>query len=250
MYDIIIIGAGAAGLTAAIYARRAANSVLILESKTYGGQIIEASKIHNYPAEAEISGVDLAKKLYSQAKETGAEIEFENVIDVSRSNGTYHVSTDEDSYTAKAVIIATGTQNRRLNIENEERLLGHGISFCATCDGALFKDKEVMVVGGGNTAIQDVLYLSNICSKVYLVHRRNEFRADKSEVEKLENFPNVEIILSAQVTNVRGDRSLESVTLKTDEGTRDVNCSALFLAIGREPNTKFLQSLDVKYSEG
>ena len=158
MYDIIIVGAGPAGLTAALYARRASKSVLVLEAKSYGGQIINAFKVENYPAIASISGVDYATNLYNQVKDLGAEIKFEAV---ERVTDKKEVITSENTYQAKAVILATGADNRKLMLENESKFVGKGLSYCATCDGNFFKKKTVAVVGGGNTALEDALYLSS-----------------------------------------------------------------------------------------
>lgn len=165
MYDIIIIGAGPAGLTSAIYARRARKKVLVLESLCYGGQIINTPDIENYPVEAHISGFDLATKLYNQVIELGAEFAFEKAIKIINHDTYKEIQTNKNTYQSKAVIIATGARNRKLGIEKEEELIGKGISYCATCDGAFYKGKKVAVNGGGNTAIEDAEYLSNIVSK-------------------------------------------------------------------------------------
>ena len=191
MYDIIIIGAGPAGLTAAIYARRASKTVLVLEAKTYGGQIITTNKIDNYPAEPGISGPEFAKKLYDQVIELGVEVVFEKALDIHNLEDKKEVVTANKVYEAKAIIIATGVDNRKIGLENEEKLTGKGVSYCATCDGAFFRNQDVAVVGGGNTALQDALYLSNICNKVYLIHRRDEFRADENTVQELKQKENV-----------------------------------------------------------
>ena len=190
MYDIIIIGAGPAGLTAAIYARRASKTVLVLEANVYGGQIVNTPDIENYPVADHISGFDFAMKIYSQASGLGAEIKLEKALEIK--NGEIKtVKTPRGEYQAKAVIIATGSQNRKLGVEGEDKLIGRGISYCATCDGAFFKNKKVAVVGGGNTALEDALYLADVAETVYLIHRRDSFRAEASTVEKLKEKPNV-----------------------------------------------------------
>ena len=171
MYDIIIVGAGPAGLTAAIYAKRASKKVLVLEAKSYGGQIINTLDIENYPAESHISGFDFATKLYNQAKELGAEIIFEKVVGINNSSNKKEVVTTKNKYLTKSIILATGSENRKLGIKNESNLVGKGISYCATCDGAFYKNKIVAVVGGGNTALEDALYLSDIANKVYQIGR-------------------------------------------------------------------------------
>ena len=196
MYDIIIVGAGPAGLTSALYARRASKKVLVLEAKSYGGQILNANKVENYPGIELIRGVDFAKNLYNQVIKHGAEIKFETVLHVDEDKV---VTTNKDKYQAKAIIIATGAQNRKLNIENENEFLGKGISYCATCDGNFYKNKIVMVNGGGNTALEDALYLSEIAKKVYLIHRRDSFRGENAYLEELKKKPNVELILNSKI---------------------------------------------------
>lgn len=239
MYDIIIIGAGPAGLTAAIYARRGGKKTLVLEGKTYGGQIINTLDIENYPAEPKISGLELAKKMYTQAKDLGAEIEYEKVVEIVDNGETKLVKTEEGEYETKAVIIATGTDYRRLGLENEEKLTGRGVSYCATCDGALFKDKEVAVAGGGNGALHEALYLADIVSKVYLIHRREELRGDEILVKKLEEKGNVEFILGSNVTKINGEEKLESIEINNE---RTIEVSCLFIAIGREPKNDFISA--------
>ena len=191
MYDIIIIGAGPAGMTAAIYARRASKSVLLLEAKSYGGQIINTPDIENYPVEAHISGFDFAQKLYEQTKALGAEFKFEKAVEIKDEGSTKTVVTVKDSYAAKAVIIATGSENRKLGVEGEDKLVGRGISYCATCDGAFYRNKVVAVVGGGNTAVEEALYLSNIAKEVHLIHRRDKLR---SALEKLDGVAAVKVL--------------------------------------------------------
>ena len=173
MYDIIIVGAGPAGLTASIYARRANKTVLVLEANAYGGQIINTLSIENYPAAPHISGFDFATTMYNQAKELGAEIKFEKVLDITKDK---EVKTNNNTYQAKAIVIATGASSRKLNLPLEDELIGKGISYCATCDGNFYKNKEVAIVGGGNTAIEDAIYLANLASKVYVIHRREEIQ--------------------------------------------------------------------------
>lgn len=239
MYDIVIIGAGPAGLTAAIYARRGGKKTLVLEGKTYGGQIINTLDIENYPAEPKISGLELAKKMYIQAKDLGAEIEYEKVTEIVDNGETKLVKTEEGEYETKAVIIATGTDYRKLGLENEEKLTGRGVSYCATCDGALFKDKEVAVAGGGNGALYEALYLADIVSKVYLIHRRKELRGDEILVKKLEEKGNVEFILGSNVTKINGEEKLESIEINNE---RTIEVSCLFIAIGREPKNDFISA--------
>ena len=244
MYDIIIVGAGTAGLTAAIYARRASKTVLVLEEASYGGQIINTPDIENYPAAAHISGFEFATKLYEQAKELSAEIVFEKVNGI-RVNGTVkEVTTDKNTYETKAVILATGSQNRKLELENEKELVGKGVSYCATCDGFFYRKKIVAVNGGGNTALEDALYLSDLAEKVYLIHRRDAFRGESSTVEKLKEKENVEFVFNSRITKLNASEKLESIEVTDNEGKiRTIEVNGLFIAIGRIPQNEIFAEL-------
>lgn len=244
MYDVIIIGAGPAGLTSAIYAGRADKKVLVLEAKTYGGQIINTLDIENYPAEEHISGFDFATKLYNQAKNLGVEIVFEKVIAVKNSQKEKIVKTSKNIYKAKAIIAATGSENRKLGLKNEDKLVGKGISYCATCDGAFYKKKKVAVVGGGNTGLEDALYLADIAEKVYLIHRRDEFRGDKSTITRLNEKSNVELILNSKVTKLNAEDKLKSVEITdNDKKVRVLEVDGLFVAIGRVPENQLFSEI-------
>ena len=249
MNDIIIIGAGTAGLSAAIYARRAGKKALILEALSYGGQIINTPEVENYPGIKNISGFDFATGLYEQAAALGAEIEYVRVTGIeSNADGSKTVHTTDGDRECKAVIIATGAKNRPLGIDREEELTGSGVSYCATCDGAFYKKKSVAVNDGGNTAIEDAGFLSNFCSKVYVIHRRDEFRADVHEVEKLKAKENVEFILDSEVTALLGDDELTGieVTNKKTGEKKELEISGLFIAIGQMPdNTAFASVVDL-----
>ena len=239
MYDVIIIGAGPAGLTSAIYARRANKKVLVLEAKSYGGAIINTLSIENYPGLMHVSGFDLATNLYNQAKELGTEIIFEKVVDIQEVDNVKEVVTSKNNYKAMAIIIATGSENRKLGLFNEDELVGKGISYCATCDGAFYKGKIVAVVGGGNTALEDALYLSNLASKVYLIHRRDELRGDDSTVNLLKEKDNVEFIFNSTVTKLNSTDKLNSIEITNNDGnTRILNIYGLFVAIGRVPENQ------------
>ena len=241
MWDIIIIGAGPAGLTAALYALRANKKVLVLEAKTYGGQILNASSVENYPGVPCISGFDFAQNLYNQVNELGCEIKYETVIRVEE-NKTVH--TEKNSYQAKAVIIATGAENRKLNIERETELVGKGVSYCATCDGNFYKNKIVAIVGGGNTALKDAMYLSNIASKVYLIHRRDSFRGEKKSLSELKVKDNVEFILNANVTHLNGEKQLESIIVKNDnDETSEIKVDGIFIAVGQDPRNEIFDNI-------
>lgn len=246
MYDVIVIGAGPAGLTSAIYLSRARKSVLVLEASTYGGQIINTLDIENYPATPHINGYDFATNIYNQAKELGAEIKFEKVINIEDGN-IKKVITKDNTYNAKSIIIATGCGIRKLGLENEDKFLGKGISYCATCDGAFFKEKKVAVVGGGNTALEDALYLSDIVSKVYLIHRRDSFRGEDKSVSEIKKRKNIEIIYNSNVIKLNGDNALNSIdVIDKDNNVKKIEVNALFVAIGRIPeNANFARIIDV-----
>lgn len=244
MTDIIIIGAGPAGLTAAIYARRAAKSVLVLEAMSYGGQIINTPDIENYPAAAHISGFDFATKVYEQAKALGAEFKFEKALEIRDNGSSKTVVTAKGEYEAKAVIVATGSNNRKLGVEGEDKLVGRGISYCATCDGAFFRNKNVAVVGGGNTALEDALYLADIAEKVYLIHRRDTFRGEQSTAEKLKERQNVEFVLNSQVTKLNADKRLQSIEVTDKQGNvKALEVNGLFVAVGRIPENQSFASV-------
>ena len=244
IYDIIIVGAGVAGMTAAIYARRANKSVLVLEGKTYGGQIVSSFNIANWPGEPGISGVDLTKKIYKQVKDLGAEIEFEEVTGVDDKGEIKEVKTEEEIYLGRSLILAVGSADREMEIPYEKELTGHGVSYCATCDGAFYKDKEVAVVGGGNTAFYDALYLSDIVKKVYLVHRRDSFRADAMLVEKVRAKKNVEFVLEAHPVELVGKEKVEGLVVEKKNGEKqELAVAGVFVAIGRAPATKVFGEL-------
>ena len=239
MYDIIIIGAGPAGLTAAIYARRAAKKVLVLEAMSYGGQIINTLDIENYPVEEHISGFDFATKLYNQAKNLGTEINFEKVIEIKDNEREKEIVTTKTTYTAKTIIIATGSENRKLKLENEDKLVGKGISYCATCDGAFYKNKNVAVVGGGNTALEDALYLTDIAKTVYLIHRRDKLKGDQAIINKLKEKENIKFIYNSNVTKLNENAKLESIEVTNKNGNIEtINVDGLFVAVGRIPENQ------------
>ncbi len=237
MYDIAIIGGGPAGLTAAIYGARTNKKVLVIESTSCGGQIINTSHIENYPVAPHITGIDFGQTLEKQAEELGVEVQFDYAIHIDPIEGGFNITTDDGKYSAKTVIIATGTTPRKLHRDNEDRFTGRGVSFCATCDGNFFKDQVVAVVGGGNSAAHEALYLSEIASKVYLIHRRNELRAADSLVEQLNNKGNIELVLEANISALIGEDKLEKIQLDTG---RELEVNGLFISIGRIPNAESL----------
>ena len=246
--DIVIIGGGTAGLTAAIYAVRAGKQVIVLEAKAYGGQIVNTPDIENYPGLAHVSGYDFATGLYQQAIDLGARFRYEIALGIREDNGGKIVETRKREYHCKAVILATGAKNRTLGIDREEELTGKGVSYCATCDGSFFKGQDVAVNGGGNTALEDALYLADICNRVYLIHRRDQFRGDAADVEKLKQKNNVEFVLNSNVTGLIGSDKLTAVevTDKISGEKRELPVSGLFVAIGQVPDNKaFADEVDL-----
>jgi thioredoxin reductase (NADPH) len=237
MYDIIIVGAGPAGLTSAIYACRAKKNVLVLEANTYGGQIVNTSDIENYPVEEHISGFDFATKLYNQTKNLGAEIKFEKVVEIK--DGSFkEVITTKDSYKCKAIILATGAENRRLNIVEEADYIGRGISYCATCDGNFYKGKDVAVIGSGKTALEDAIYLSGICNTVYLIHKESELDGDENVLSLIKEKNNINIIHNSSVTKLIADDVLIGIEIKSKDGLKIIDVDGVFVAIGRVPENE------------
>ena len=243
--DIAIIGAGTAGMSAAIYAKRAGKNVVMLEGYMPGGQIVVTPEVDNYPALGKVSGYDFAMGLYNQATELGTEMISAEVKKVSRSDGGFLIEYDGGELWAKALIIATGAKNRKLEVKDEEKLTGYGVSYCATCDGAFFRGKEVAVVGGGNTAFEDAEVLASMCSKVYLVHRREGFRAEPEKVTKVKNMPNVEFVLNAKVASLIGGDKVEGVILEdTVTGEKkELKLDGVFVAVGQTPSTDIFEGL-------
>lgn len=238
MYDIIIIGAGTAGLSAAIYGTRAGKKVLVIEKSVYGGQIINALSVENYPGISQISGYEFAENLCRQATGLGAELLFEKALGIQNKGEYRTVITSRSQYDGKTVILASGARNRHLHLEREEELTGAGISYCATCDGAFYRGKDTAVVGGGNAALEDALFLSGYCREVYVIHRRNTFRGEMRLQEALQKKENVRFILESQVISLDGEQRLQSIMVKnirTGESCR-LPVSALFIAIGQEPD--------------
>lgn len=240
MYDAIVIGAGPAGLTSAIYLRRANKNVLVLEKNTYGGEIVNANKIENYPACPGIKGYEFATNLYNQAKELGVIIKFEEVTNIKNGKNKTIV-TNKNEYNARSIIIATGEENRKLGFE--DKYIGKGVSFCATCDGNFYKGKVVAVVGGGNTAIEDALYLADIAKKIYLIHRRDTFKADEKTVSLLKKKNNIKYVLNSNITKINGKDYLESIEVVNDKKTMVFNIDGLFIAIGQNPSSKVFKDL-------
>lgn len=245
MYDIGIIGGGTAGITAAIYALRAGKKVILIEGMTYGGQIVTSPKVENYPGIASISGSDFATNLLNQAIAFGVETELETVTGIREDEGVKVIETTGKEYPCRTVIIATGVTHRHLGIPKEEKLVGAGVSYCATCDGAFFKNRDVAVIGGGNTALQDAAFLSNYCNHVYLVHRRNEFRGEKGLVKPLEARENVEFVLNATVKEIIGESFVEGLLLtnKTTDEDFEIKVDGIFMAVGQTPKNDAFENV-------
>ena len=240
MYDLIVIGAGPAGLTAAIYARRADKSVLVLDKGMFGGQMTFSPKIENYPGYNQISGNELAEKMVSQAIEMGAELDMAEVTGIEKEGELFCVFCGDDVYMSKTVIIATGARHRLLGIDREEEFIGEGISFCAVCDGAFYADKTVAVIGGGNSALQEAIMLSDGCEKVYVVQNLDFLTGEEKLAEILKKRKNVEIIYGCTVEAIHGNDVFGGIVIKntaTGEKTR-LDLDGMFVAIGQVPENE------------
>jgi len=253
LYDMLVLGAGPAGLSAAIYAARARLSVLVIEEMLSGGQIATTEKVENYPGFPDgIGGMELGQLLEEQARNFGAEMALATVEKVVLAGDIKEVHTTEGVFRGKTLLIATGTRSRPLGVPGEEELRGRGVSYCVTCDGSFFQDRKVMVVGGGDSALEEAIVLTKFASKVYLVHRRNEFRAFGILVDRVMQHPKIEIILNTVVRKINGKESVESVTLHNVEQNKtwDIPVDGVFLYVGLLPNTEFLGDSLEKTSQG
>ena len=247
MYDIIVVGAGPAGLTAALYARRAEKSVLIIEKSTFGGQITHSPRVENYPGFAVASGTELADKFVEQVLAQGAEIELDCVTSIVGKAGNFTVKCVNASFNAKSVIIATGSKHRQLGLDGENDFVGEGISYCAVCDGAFYRDKTVALVGGGNTALQEAVMLSDICSKVVIVQNLDGFTGEQRLVKEVEQKHNVEAVFSATVTGIISDSEFKGIEIEVDGHKQQLFVDGVFVAIGQQPENepfKNIVSLD------
>ena len=250
--DVLIIGAGPAGTTASIYALRAGLSVIVLDGNFYGGQAAITSQIENYPAIRSISGAVFAQQLYQQAIDLKADIRFEEVISVDFAQKMKLVTTAKHSYAAKAVIVANGVKRRLLHCSGEKELTGKGVSYCATCDGMFFRDKNVIMVGGGNTALEDALFLSNQCESVLLVHRRDTFSAEKALVDAVMARKNITIMYNSQVTKINGRHKVTSVNIynSAQQETISTPIDGVFIAIGYAPDNHIVSDFLEMSPEG
>ncbi len=247
-YDIIVVGGGPAGMTAALYGARAGKSVLLFEGESLGGQILQSQRIENYPALPETDGYTFAENLKSQIVAAGVCIESLRAQGLRKAENGYCIPTAKGDFFARSVVLATGLKHKRLHVSGEDALIGRGISFCATCDGMFFRKKEVAVVGGGNTAVQDALVLSEYCARVYLIHRRNELRAERALAERMQKKENIVFVGETVIEEIVGTDRVERLKLKnvaTGE-TSTLAVSGLFEAIGYQPqNEIFRDTVDL-----
>ena len=248
MYDVIIIGMGIGGITAGIYGKRAGLNVLMFEKSAPGGMLQKIDKIQNYPGFSEISGPDLALNLFNQVKKVGVPFKFEEVIDVEITEEYKKVITKNGTYEAKNVIVATGRTPKYLGLDNEKDYLGRGLSTCASCDGNFYKGEDVAVVGSGNSALQESLYLANIVNKVYLLHRGVNFKGDDALVERVRNTQNIEIVDGVNIKKINEvEGKIESVTLDNE---KTINVKGVFIYIGYKPDTEMFKKLDITNING
>ncbi|MDP2923874.1 MAG: thioredoxin-disulfide reductase [Candidatus Omnitrophota bacterium] len=246
MHDLIIIGAGPAGLTAALYAGRYRLNSLILEKMAPGGQIILSSNIENFPGfPGGISTQELVERFKKQVGELGINIETEEVLTISSSSATFNIKTQGNSYQTKSIIIATGASAKRLGVKGEDEFIGRGVSYCATCDGPLFRNKDVAVIGGGDRAVEEAIFLSSYAKTVYLAHRRGELRASQILIEKAKSIPKINFILESIVEEIQGENKVEQVLLKNlkTNSQSKISCQGVFVFVGINPNTAFLKNL-------
>lgn len=237
MVDIVIIGGGPAGLTAATYACRSGKTVLVIEKNAFGGQITWSPRVENFPGFLSVSGTELGDKLLEQAMEQGAAVELEEVVSAEKTGAGWRVLCESGaSFEGRALILAAGAKPRALGVEREEELVGSGVCYCAVCDGAFYAGRPVAVCGGGNSALQDALLLSESCGRVYLIHRRGSFRGEQKLVEALRERENVEFVLNSRVTELLGEEELTGLRLEQDGRERVLPVEGLFVAIGHKPD--------------
>ncbi len=240
MYDLVIVGGGPAGMAAAIYAGRARLDAILLEAYALnGGQIINTLEIENYPGFLQIDGAELAMKLEEHVKSIGVPILVDGVSRIEQMQGGLRVMGEKQSYESKAVSVATGAGHRKLGAPGEDEFAGRGVSYCATCDGAFYKNRSVAVVGGGNTAVKDALYLSRMCEKVYVIHRRDELRAERILQERLFALENVEVLWDTVVEEICGGQTVQALKLKNKktDSQKDLSVAGVFIAVGLEPHS-------------
>ena len=244
MFDIIIIGGGPAGLTASIYALRAKKKVLLIEGNSIGGQIASSPRVDNFPGFKSISGAELGERLFDQATELGIEFEFANVIAVSQNNNSNIIQTDNGVFESKAIIVATGAKHRHLGVENEEKLIGNGVGYCVVCDGEFYSGKDVAVVGGGNSALQSAIYLSNICKSVTILQNLDFLTGEESLIDEVASKDNVSSRLGVVVSKLIGEEALQQVEISDKNNAREIiNVDGLFVSIGQVPQNEIFRNL-------
>lgn len=246
IYDVVIIGSGPAGLTAAIYAKRAELETIVIEKEiASGGQVLNTYEVDNYPGLPGINGYDLGMKFREHADKLGAEFVTDDVVRVEKAADLFTVVCEEAGYTTRTVIIATGASHRKLAVPGEEELTGMGVSYCATCDGAFFRNRVTAVTGGGDVAIEDAIFLSRLCKKVYLIHRRDELRGAKTLQTQLFSLENVEVVWDTVIEKINGEEQVESITIKNvkTESTEDLPVDGVFIAVGINPQSNAFDGL-------
>ena len=246
MYDLLIVGAGPGGMTAAIYGARSNLKVGIIEFDAPGGKMVVTSIIENYPGFKSIDGPDLSFRMFDQVNDLGVEYIAGEVMDITKENNQFQVNVSGEIKVAKAVIVASGTTNRTLGVPGESTYRNHGISWCAVCDGPLYKGQDVAVIGGGNSAFKESMYLADIANKVYLIHRSESFRADPILQSRIEKYSNIELVLNSEVVEFKGDDNLQTIVTKNNQTSeiRNIAVHACFEFLGHGPATKFLKGFE------
>ncbi len=250
MKNAIVIGGGPAGLTAALYLARAAVDVTVFEKAFYGGKITETFEIENYPGFELVSGFELSEKIRAQAVKAGVKTVNREVLSLTKTENGFTVKTNKDEMKADAVIFAAGTEKKMLGVKGEAEFSGRGVSYCALCDGGFYKGKTVFVIGGGNTAVEDALYLASLCKEVFLVHRRDEFRAENAVLNAAKKVENLNFITGAELFEIKGEKSVNEVLIKTNQGVKSYAADGVFIAIGANPKTELLEEFKITDENG
>ena len=245
VYDIIIVGSGPAGLTASIYASRANKKVLVIEKEAFGGMITHSPKVENYPGLGVISGLDLADKFVSQAMDLGVNFEFDEIKEINKENHEFKVIGEHKEYVSKSVILATGSKHRTLKLDNESKLVGKGISYCAVCDGPFYTGQDVTIIGGGNSAMQEALMLSSYCKSVTMIQNLSFFTGEKALQEQIEKTENIKVLFNKMVVGLLGEESLNAIVLQDQLSKQKevFETSSIFVAIGQEANNEAFRNI-------